>query len=45
MNMGREVKTNAMRILEQKGIDYNEYRLDLAEAVGGFSCAKMLGVD
>jgi len=43
--MAKEIKTNAMRILEQNGIDYNEYILDLKEAVDGFSCAKMLGVN
>ena len=42
--MGREVKTNAMRILEQRGITYKEYILELKEAVDGVTCATMLGV-
>ena len=43
--MAEEVKTNAMRILEQKGISYKEHILDLKEAVDGVTCANMLGVN
>lgn len=43
--MAKEVKTNAMRILEQKGISYKEHILDLKEAVDGVTCANMLGVN
>lgn len=42
--MANNVKTNAMRILEQKGITYKEYILELKEAVDGVTCATMLGV-
>lgn len=43
--MAKEVKTNAMRILEQCGVRYKEYILDLKEAVDGVTCANMLGVN
>lgn len=43
--MAKEIKTNAMRILEQNGISYKEYILDLKEAVDGVACANMLGVE
>lgn len=43
--MAKEVKTNAMRILDQKGISYKEHILDLKEAVDGVTCANMLGVN
>ena len=43
--MAKEVKTNAMRILEQHGISYKEHILDLKEAVDGVTCANMLGVN
>ena len=43
--MAKEIKTNAMRILEQNGISYKEYILDLKEAVDGVTCANMLGVE
>lgn len=42
--MAKDSKTNAMRILEQKGISYKEHILDLKEAVDGVTCANMLGV-
>ena len=42
--MAKELKTNAMRILEQRGITYKEYILELKEAVDGVTCATMLGV-
>lgn len=42
--MAKEVKTNAMRILESNNIEYKEYKLDLKEAVDGVTCANMLGV-
>ena len=43
--MAKELKTNAMRILEQNGISYKEHILDLKEAVDGVTCANMLGVN
>ncbi len=43
--MAKEVKTNAMRILESNNIEYKEYILDLKEAVDGVTCANMLGVN
>lgn len=43
--MAKELKTNAMRILEQKGISYKEHILDLKEALDGIACANMLGVN
>ena len=43
--MTKEVKTNAMRILESKGIEYKEMILDIKEALDGVTCANMLGVD
>ena len=42
--MAKELKTNAMRILEQRGITFKEYILELKEAVDGVTCATMLGV-
>lgn len=41
--MVNNVRTNAMRILDQKGIGYKEHILDLKEAVDGVTCAKLLG--
>lgn len=43
--MAKEVKTNAMRILEANGIEYKELTLDIKEAIDGVACAKMLGVN
>lgn len=43
--MAKEVKTNAMRILEANGIEYRELTLDIKEALDGVSCANMLGLD
>ena len=43
--MAKDLKTNAMRILEQKGISYKEHILDLKEALDGVTCANMLGVN
>ena len=43
--MAKDLKTNAMRILEQNGISYKEHILDLKEAVDGVTCANMLGVN
>ena len=43
--MAKDLKTNAMRILEQHGISYKEHILDLKEAVDGVTCANMLGVN
>ena len=43
--MAKEIKTNAMRILESNGIEYKELILDLKEAVDGVICANMLGLE
>ena len=43
--MAKDIKTNAMRILEQNGVSYKEHVLDLKEAVDGVTCANMLGVN
>lgn len=43
--MAKELKTNAMRILEQNCISYKEHVLDLKEAVDGVTCANLLGVN
>ncbi len=43
--MAKDLKTNAMRILEQHGISYKEHILDLKDAVDGVTCANMLGVN
>ncbi len=43
--MAKEVKTNAMRILETKGIGYDVYSLDIKEALDGETVAKLLKVD
>lgn len=43
--MIKEIKTNAMRILESNEIDYRELNLDLKEAVDGITCANMLGIN
>jgi Cys-tRNA(Pro)/Cys-tRNA(Cys) deacylase len=43
--MGKEVKTNAMRILESNNILYKELVLDIEEALDGVTCANMLGLD
>lgn len=39
------IKTNAMRILDSNNISYQEYILNLKEAVDGVTCANMLGKD
>ena len=38
-------KTNAMRILDQKKVDYKEHTLGITEAVSGVEAATLLGVD
>ena len=43
--MAKEVKTNAMRILETKGIGYDVYSLDIKEALDGETVAKLLKVN
>lgn len=43
--MAKDLKTNAMRILEQHGISYKEHILELKEAVDGVTCANLLGVN
>lgn len=43
--MAKEVKTNAMRILEANKIEYEVYSLDLKEALDGVSVAHLLNVD
>ena len=43
--MGKEVKTNAMRILDTLKISYSELKLDIKEALDGITCANMLGLE
>lgn len=43
--MVKEVKTNAMRILEANKINYKELILDIEEALDGVTCANMLGLN
>lgn len=43
--MVKEIKTNAMRILEANGIEYKELSLDIKDAKDGVACANMLGVN
>lgn len=43
--MGKEIKTNAMRILDSAGIDYEINLYDCAEFVDGSSIADMLSQD
>ncbi len=43
--MVKEVKTNAMRILESKGIIYKAHILELNEALDGVSVAHLLNVN
>lgn len=43
--MASNSKTNAMRILEQHGVDYVEKVLNIKEAVDGVTCAQMLGAN
>lgn len=43
--MSKNIKTNAMRILERNKIKYNKLLLDISEALDGVTCATMLGVD
>lgn len=38
-------KTNALRILDAEGIDYQAYTLDIAEAKSGVEVARMLDTD
>jgi len=40
----RNIKTNAMRILESKDIKYEVLYLEIKEAVDGVTCARMLNV-
>ncbi len=42
--MAKEIKTNAMRILEANNIPYQEKTLDIKEALDGVTCAQMLDV-
>lgn len=41
--MAKNIKTNAMRILDSNHILYEELILDIDEAVDGVTCATMLG--
>ena len=41
----KQEKTNVMRILEQKKVDYNAYFYDTEEAVSGTVVAEMIGKD
>ena len=39
------IKTNAMRILDSKRIEYIEHVLDIKEAIDGVTCSKMLNIE
>lgn len=41
----KEDKTNVMRVLDQKKIEYKEYRYEATEALSGDEVAKSLGQD
>lgn len=41
----KPVKTNAMRLLDEMGIDYKDYDLDLKDAASADEVARMLGKD
>ncbi len=43
--MAKEIKTNAMRILESNGVLYSVYTLDIKEALDGESVAHLLKVN
>lgn len=43
--MAKDVKTNAMRILDVCGINYKELTLKIKEALDGVACANMLGAN
>lgn len=43
--MVKDIKTNAMRILDSNGIEYRQLNLNIVEALDGISCATMLGVN
>ncbi len=43
--MPKNIKTNAMRILDSNKIEYKQLILDITEALDGVTCASMLGVD
>lgn len=43
--MSKNIKTNAMRILDSKKINYNQYNLDIKDALDGVTCAGMLGAN
>lgn len=43
--MPKTEKTNAMRLLDAKGVKYVEHRIDIKEAVSGVDAARLLSVD
>lgn len=43
--MAKVEKTNAMRILDSKGVEYREIRIPISNAVSGVEMANLLGVD
>ncbi len=42
--MAKAEKTNAMRILDSKGVEYKEIHIDIASAVSGVEMANLIGV-
>lgn len=43
--MSKDIKTNAMRILEKNKIEYQKLSLNISEALDGVTCAQMLRVN
>lgn len=43
--MQKNIKTNAMRILDNQNVSYEQYHLDIVDALDGVTCASMLGVN
>lgn len=41
--MAKVEKTNAMRLLDSKGVEYREIHIDIADAVSGVEMAKLMG--
>lgn len=45
MGQDKNIKTNAMRMLDSKGASYIEHNIETKEAVSGVEAAALLGVD
>lgn len=42
--MSKDIKTNAMRMLEKNKVAYQKLSLNISDALDGVTCAQMLGV-